>query len=317
MEMLKLKGAEGLTAEIQELHDNLKEQALENFFFDTPSVYEGFTYKVIGDDLAVLEYEPDVVKDGKLVIPDVFDRLETDEERFKLNNDVTDIDLGTIGVVGKGMFMGTSLESVTGKYVQVVSEQAFKVCPNLRNVDLPNVIAIGQEAFLACKNLIELKFPSLRIVSDATFAHCENLESCDIHGVRMAGGNTGIKEAPESVFEGCIRLKNLDISGALILGVRCLAGCISLTELRVRLCRAFESQALIGCENLKSIYIDNLLGLKEKCLKGCDNLANVYYYGDRERWSQVMIEDECELNVMKQANIVLDYKDPEEEKAEK
>lgn len=300
---------EGLTEEMQELHENLKEQALENFFFDAPSIHEGFTYKVVESYLAVIDYDDSVVVDGKLVIPDIFDMLLPGDEGFKLRNNVKVLDLGRIRSVNDSQFMGSNLESVSGKYVQVIGNMAFRLCPSLRDVDFPSAVVMGCEAFSKCNNLIDVKFPSLRVVDDAVFAGCENLESCDIHGVRMSGGNTGRQKPPESVFEGCIRLKNLDISGALALGIRCLSGCISLTELNLRLCRVFESQALLNCENLHTIYIDNLIGLKSNSLSGCNSLANVNYYGNSERWSQVMIEDECELNVMKNAKITLDYKD--------
>jgi hypothetical protein len=65
------------------------------------------------------------------------------------------------------------------------------------------------------------------------------------------------------------------------------------------------------CSSLETIYIDNLLGFKSQSLSGCVSLKNIYYYGDSERWSQVMIEDASELNVLKTANITLNYKDPE------
>lgn len=300
-----------LTEEDFELHERLKDEYLDNFLFDMPSIYEGFNYKVEEKDIVVTGYEPDAVKDGKLTIPMIFDGILYGEDGFKIGNDVLELDLGRTLVLGSEVFNGTALKSVTGKYLAKLGNNTFSNCVQLRDIDFPVLTSIGDETFKECNNLIKVVLPSLRVMGDGVFSGCEYLEECDVHGVRMAGGNTGRQEAPKSIFSECKRLAKLDISGALTLGERALYGCISLKELNLRLCRSFESYALGYCESLETLYLDNIMGFKESALEGCVSLSTINYYGPKNQWEDVMIESEVELNVLKNVTVNANYKDPE------
>lgn len=294
-----------------ELHDKLRDEYLDNFMFDMPSIYDGFHYKVSEKDIIVTAYEPDKVENGKLTIPLVFDGIAQGEDGLQIGNEVQEIDLGRVLHLGIGVLNATPIRKITGKYLQILGQRALEHCPQLSEVDMPALVAADDLAFSHCTNLAKIVLPSLRNIGNEVFSDCSYLESCDIHGVRMAGGNTGRQEAPFGIFKGCKRLVNLDISGALCLGKGALYGCISLKELNLRLCRSFEEQSLAYCESLETLYLDNVMGFKEKALEGCVSLSTVNYYGDYNKWSDVMIESEVELNVLKNVTVNANYKDPE------
>lgn len=303
--------------ELKQLYDKLKDEYFDNFIFDIPSVYEGFTYKVFGESLVVISFDDSVVVNGKLTIPVVFDSVDFRNELgvniLVGNRSVKEIDLGRITKVRERMFKScTNLESVTGNFVMELGANAFADCVTLREVSFPRLVYVGESSFEGDINLREVVLPEAKVVESRAFNKCSNLVKADLHGVRFMPNNySSNSKVPEAVFGECERLEEVDVSGAFVLGPNMFYGCASLKELRIPLARVLYEQALAGCLQLETLYLDNMSGFKEKSLLYCDCLKYINYYGPRERWNEILIEDMTELDVIKKAQVTLDYKDPE------
>lgn len=302
--------------ELNKLYEHLKGEYFTNYIFDLPCVHEGFTYKVVGESLVAISFDDTAVVNGKVTVPLVFDSIdfvnELGQSLFIGNKNVKELDLGRITVVKDRMFQNCdNLEKVVGNFVISINDYAFDNCITLREVNFPLAIQLGNNCFAKNLNLREAIFPSAKVVGNGAFYNCKNLVKADLHGVRFVANNYSNQNMVSSVFEGCERLSEVDVSGAFAIGPKMFYGCASLKELRIPLTRVIYEEALAGCLQLDTLYIDNLSGFKAKSLLSCDNLQFINYYGTRERWNNILIGDVTELDVIKKVQVTLDYKDPE------
>lgn len=295
-----------LPEELKEKYEELKEAYFDNVLFDDPSIYEGIYYEVQGTSLVAIAYTQEVIKDGELNIPMIFDGVDFKKEINEpdaLNDGlgVIKVNLGRVITIPEKCFQGwNQLLEVVGNSAIVVNPWAFSDCLSLRSVVLPNLAVIAQGGFAKCNNVLELSFPKLRILDEGAFNECINLVKLDIHNV---------KSVSEGVCAKCEKLEEIDMSSCVTLGSEALALCTSLKKLNLRLCRVFEKGALRGCASLEVLYLDNIMGMHEESLSMCDNLSVINYYGTKERWEQLVVESNVEVDILRKVQMVYNYKD--------
>ena len=87
--------------------------------------------------------------------------------------------------------------------VTIIGDYAFKNCPNLTSVIIPNgVTSIGVFAFNGCTGIASMDIPnSVTSIGDRAFMGCSSLESVTIGtGVQSVGGNVFAEHTPAKVI---------------------------------------------------------------------------------------------------------------------
>lgn len=304
-----MKLESNLPEELKEKYEELKSEYFDNYLFGDLSKYENFYYEVVGTDLVAVGYTNQAIKsNGALEIPEVFDYIDFTRkvDASDINQDgsgVTSINLGRMMIIPSDCFTGwLGLREVVGNSVLQVGSSAFENCLSLRTVTLPVLSAVDVFGFKGCSNVLEFIFPKLRVVGEGAFNLCKNVTKMDIHNVR---------ELSEGALAECENLVDLDISGCITLEKESLSMCVSLQSLNLRLCRIFRKGALKGCASLHTLYLDNIMGMEEDSLSMCSNLQLINYYGSKERWEQLIVESNTEVDVLRKAQMIFDFKDIE------
>lgn len=298
-----------LPEELKEKYEELKSEYFDNYLFGDSSKYENFYYEVVGTDLVAVGYTNKALKsDGTLEVPEVFDYIdfsrEMDEPDIIQNGSgVISVNLGRMMIIPKDCFIGwLSLREVVGNSVLQVGKSAFENCLSLRTVTFPVLSAVDAFGFKGCSNVLEFIFPKLRVVGEGAFNLCKNVRKMDIHNV---------KELSIGALAECENLVDLDISGCVTLEEESLSLCLSLQILNLRLCRIFRKGALKGCAALHTLYLDNIMGMEENSLSMCNNLQLINFYGSKERWEQLIVESNTEVDILRKVQMIFDYKDIE------
>lgn len=178
---------------------------------------------------------------------------------------------GIAGYTGKGSVL-TLPETLGGKTVRVICEDAFAGMEQLTEVTLPStLIVIGRFAFDGCKNLTTVHFnEGLETVGAYSFRKC-GLTSLDLPETLYAIGMEGFMAnplteviLPESVtivdeyaFHACTELKAVTLSPRLTsLANRLFDGCSSLTSFIVpETITEIGNYAFTGCTSLQTVVI--------------------------------------------------------------
>ncbi|KAL7554631.1 hypothetical protein ACHAWF_018135 [Thalassiosira exigua] len=159
--------------------------------------------------------------------------------------------------------------------VEAIGDGAFRGCPNLREVDLGNVLSIGMFAFCDCKSLVRVRIPpTVAGIGSHAFGNCSAIVTVELcEGLRSIGRNA---------FECCYSLTHFALpstvaridSGAF----RC---CFSVKEVVLR-----EGLQKIGgwaferCNSLISLVVLSIfLDIGNSAFCGCDSLE-VVKFGD-------------------------------------
>ena len=104
---------------------------------------------------------------------------------------------------------------------------------------------------------------------------------------------------------GCNSLKTVDIPSSVYhIGARAFQGCTSLTHFdyvygEYDSENTIDEYAFADCTSLKSLCIDtNVLTICDNAFSGCKSLEKVFYFGDRDDFSYVKINEnnECFKN---------------------
>ena len=155
---------------------------------------------------------------------------------------------------------GASFESST---VKVVGTAAFFGNAFLRDISLPEAVAIGNDAFKASTLLKVVFLPKAETVGDEAFAFCTGLTSPLLPEAKVIG-----REA----FASCVELKTeLSLPKAEVIGSGAFSLCIHLREISLPEAKILGDRAFANCFKLI------LLSLPEKAplLEGPNVFENV------------------------------------------
>lgn len=175
-------------------------------------------------------------------------------------NNISDITLtGNINnediIVLRNMVQNGSLEYVDmfdsyihgeGDEDNVIPEEAFKNCTNLKSIILPQkTLALGYESFYMCTNLSDITLPEqITTFSGSVFWGCEKLNKIDIpNSVTWIG--------PYS-FYGCIGINKLTIKSKCAILKHSFDNCKNLQEIIFP-----ESMDYIESDAFRGCHIDN------------------------------------------------------------
>ncbi|MCR5325012.1 MAG: leucine-rich repeat domain-containing protein [Lachnospiraceae bacterium] len=138
-----------------------------------------------------------------------------------------------VHTIGDGVFKGMSwiLKVILPASIKKIGASAFKGCRKLKKIDFPDGLSeIGDHAFHRCHDLQEMIFPrSVTRVGSHAFLYCDGLkrivlEGPDHFGKAVFSHNLSLEEVTlnrdvddsnfsDEVFEGCILLKRIILSG--------------------------------------------------------------------------------------------------------
>ena len=115
-----------------------------------------------------------------------------------------------------GCLMGNIIlpETVEGKKVTRIAEDAFEYCCFLTGIIMPNVINIEREAFCGCETLSYVKAPVVTFVGSQSFQNCYSLETVNMPKLEIIDTNVFICDSKLSsfTFENVREIGNLVFS---------------------------------------------------------------------------------------------------------
>lgn len=181
---------------------------------------------------------------------------------------------GTVGITG---YTGNAEElvipeSIEGKKVKAICNEAFKWCYTLRSVSLPEGVTwIGNNAFEGCTALTKVSIPgSVKSILGYAFSGCTALIEVTLaEGVTSIGGGA---------FYECSSLLTLHLPESLTeIGGSAFWGCSGLTSLTIPSgVDTIGRMVFFGCDNLSSVTIpDGVTTIATEAFASCNNLASV------------------------------------------
>lgn len=186
----------------------------------------------------------------------------------------------TIETIGKYVFSGTAINSVTfkkGSATISVTESIFSRCKNLTSVIFEAgcmIESLQSLCFYGCTALSEIVIPASVTIIESSFEDCTSLKSVSFEtGSRL----TAIWN---DSFSGCTSLSSITIPASVErIGVG-FYGCTSLKEVK------FEEESKLSeigdgafgnCTALTSITIPKGITNIQNSFKGCSSLSEVYF----------------------------------------
>ena len=178
---------------------------------------------------------------------------------------------------------------------RVISYDAFKNCPSLENVTMPNnVKMIGNAAFANCSSIKKVEIPNGVIsIYESAFSGCTNVTSITLPdslifidsfvfsrtAITSLSLPSNIKIIGSCAFRYCDNLTSVTINCDLpIIDDYLFEDCESLTSATIS-----GNVYMIGacvfrwCDNFQSITIGNsIIEINESAFYGCNNLTDIY-----------------------------------------
>lgn len=113
-------------------------------------------------------------------------------------------------------------ETIDGKKVVAIGENAFLGQPKLRKITLPDTVTeIGATAFADCRKLSQVKAKGVVLIGEAAFHGCGDLKTIELPRT--------VEKIGDRAFQSCGKLQALAFSEKLTeIGTDALAGCENL-----------------------------------------------------------------------------------------
>lgn len=177
----------------------------------------------------------------------------------------------SVEIIRKYAFAGRQMYKVTAPNVKTFSLSAFMGCPNLTEVDAPELTTInGANVFNGCTSLAKGYFPKLvNIWSNNTdiFNGCTNL------------ADVNLDKCPtitSSMFYNCKALQTISLPAVTdVKGTDQFTGCTSLQNFSAPLMKNGAQNMFKNCTSLEEISLPSATGLGINMFSGCTALKKV------------------------------------------
>lgn len=144
-----------------------------NFLFNSFALLSNSDFKQLVE-LLTLKYD-NIFEELHKLFASMFEGTTIGEGDILLSDKITNIP--------SLCFSQSSVESITGNNVTVLSSKCFSNCENLRTINFPNIELIGSSVFSNCKYLKSVTLPnSLERVGPNAFAGCTELKEIIYEG---------------------------------------------------------------------------------------------------------------------------------------
>lgn len=197
-------------------------------------------YKTCKLEIKITVRPDEYTRGSEICSNGIYDYLLTDEGAYITaykGNDAS-LDMGYAGdkkivAVCANVFEGSNVENVSADYVTKIFKNAFKDCASLISCNTPNAVYIGDNAFDGCVNLSEITYSE-----NADYLGKASFRKTSLTNAVVPQGITVI---PDSLFEDCTSLKNVDFTGKVTeIGKNAFADCSALEK-------------ITGCDSIEAV----------------------------------------------------------------
>ena len=177
-------------------------------------------------------------------------------------------------------------ETVNGKDVVGIKDNAFSDCYYLTGINLPETVrSIGNGAFASCISLEMFDMPdSVENLGNSIFSNCVSL--------RIVNLSQSVNIVPEETFYMCKALKEIEISeDTTLFGKNAFKGCSSLRSI-VLPGNLYEisSGCFSNCSSLEKVYLPlSVLQICRDAFEKCTSLNTVYYQSSERNFEKISI----------------------------
>ena len=184
------------------------------------------TYAFLGTNVNTL-----IFSEGVTAISDIATNFASTLESVEIPNNAM--------IIGDNAFNGCSkLKTLNLKNVIKIGNSAFSAS-GLTSIDLSNVDIIGNNAFESCLSLESVDLDDVSSVGSSAFRNCGNIRTGK--GLKSLTWSSNCKAIPESAFEGCAVLKDVEgIDAVTSIEAYAFYNCSSLSSLPT-LSKRFQS----------------------------------------------------------------------------
>ena len=239
--------------------------------YDVATYEDQFSYFVLDGEAIVLSHgeSADVTIPAKDKDGNGFVRIN--DESFR-NHGLKNITFGDVSAIGTRAFYGcTSLESVTfSSKIRTISDEAFRECYPLKDVDITGVTWIGFESFRDCRSFQKIVIPdSLVMMGEGSFYLCRDAESITV--------GKGITELPARTFGYCTSLTSVEFSDITAVGASAFITCRELVSMSFDdSLTSIGNSAFRGCSKLTDVSLGgNLRTIADNAFTDCLSLAGL------------------------------------------
>ncbi len=193
-------------------------------------------------------------------------------------------------------YLGNAETVVVPDYIEIIGDDAFKECTDLRNVTLPETVThIGSEAFADCRRLESINIPNKVVtLGKEVFRDCQSLKSIRLpDSLDLLGDKAFLNcydltdvifppilgELGGETFRDCCSLTHIELPSSMeYIGMSCFEGCTELKSVNfgnslVTLC----DKAFKDCKKLeKAILPDTTKWIRKQVFNGCSSLSELY-----------------------------------------
>ena len=145
-----------------------------------------------------------------------------------------------------GMFLHSSVTSVSLDNVGTIGSNAFAYCIKLKNVDCSNCLTIGASAFLQCTSLSSISFPTCQNINEYAFSSCTSLGTISFPQCVSIGNGA---------FASCRNVYQIILPNCESIGDSCFRSCVKVSQVYTPKCKRIGSRAFGDCSKFESMYI--------------------------------------------------------------
>ncbi len=183
-----------------------------------------------------------------------------------------------------GAFTGILITELTvPENVKVIPKSCFNACHELQSVIIEGATEIGEDAFRSCPKLSSVSLPeTLEYIFDSAFAACSSLTSVKLP--------ESLLMLDDRAFSECTALTQINFpSGLRYMGNNIFRGNNSLTALTLpKVKTALGDYEFQDCTALTTLVLQpTLTEIGIYAFDGCDNLHTILFLGTVNEWNSI------------------------------